>query len=192
MPASRRRSADRGQVPDAGRGQGDLAALQYRRDPRRHPASRGRLHPARRSDAVVGARRARARRGDQPPHDGHGDRAAAERRMESLNRQGRHHLRACRLGDRQFRAPNRPHGRNQRAGDPGRAPIYRHRGASRDRQAQGARPAGNGRAARIGFRLVHARGGGRLAARTLRKGRAGLLCRRAVVGQRIRAFSRGS
>ena len=40
------------------------------------------------------------------------------------------------------------HGRNQRAGDPGPAPVYRHRSASRDRQAQGARPAGNGGVAR--------------------------------------------
>ena len=123
------------------RGQGHLAALRCRRNHRRDPASRGRLHPARRSDAIAGARGARARRRDQPPHDGHRDRAAAERRMESLNRQGRHNLRACRFGDRQFRTANRPHGRNQCAGDPGRAPIYRDRSASRDRQAQGARPA---------------------------------------------------
>ena len=36
-------------------------------------------------------------------HDGHRDRAPARRRMESLDRQGRHNLRACRFGDRQFR-----------------------------------------------------------------------------------------
>ena len=49
-----------------------------------------------------------------------------------VNRQGRHRLRAHRLGDRQFRAPDRKHGRDQRAGHSGPAPIYRHRGASRD------------------------------------------------------------
>ena len=119
----------------------DLAALRCRRDHRRDPAPRGRLHPACRSDASAGARRARARSRDQPPYDGHRHRAAGERRMESLDRQGRRGLRACRFGDWQFRAANRPHGRNQRPGDTGRAPIYRDRSASRDRQAQGARPA---------------------------------------------------
>ena len=49
-------------------GQGDLAALQRRRDHRRDPAPGGRLHPARRPDPGAGARRARARRRDQPPH----------------------------------------------------------------------------------------------------------------------------
>ena len=107
-----------------------------------------------------------------------------------VNRQGRHRLRARRLGDRQFRAADRPHGRDQRAGDPGPASIYRHRGASRDPRAQGQGPAGDGGLARVGFLLVHARGGGRPAARALREGRAGLLCRRAVGGQRIRALSR--
>ena len=63
--------------------------------------------------------------------------------------------------------------------------------ASRDRQAQGAGPAGNGRAARVGFLLVHARGGGRAPARPVREGRARLLCRRAVGDKRIRALSRG-
>ena len=56
--------------------------------------------------------------------------------------------------------------------------------------AQGQGPAGDGGAARIGFVLVHARGGGRPPARALRERRAGLLCRRAVGGQRIRAVSR--
>ena len=49
--------------------------------------------------------------------------------------------------------------------------------AIQERQRQG--PARDGRAARGGFLLVHARGGGRPAARPLREGRAGLLCRRA-------------
>ena len=43
----------------------------------------------------------------------------------------------------------------------------------------------------FGFLLVHARGGGRPPARPVRKRRAGLLCRRAFAGQRIRAFSGG-
>ena len=64
---------------------------------------------------------------------------AAERRMEGRHRQGRNRLRARDLGDRQFRAEDRPHGRDQRAGHSGRASIYRHRGASRDPGAQGAR-----------------------------------------------------
>ena len=52
--------------------------------------------------------------------------------MEGRHRQGRDRLRACRLGDRQFRAPDRAHGRAQCAGDPGAAPVYRHRAASGD------------------------------------------------------------
>ena len=55
---------------------------------------------------------------------------------------------------------------------------------------QGQGPARDGGLARIGFVLVHARGGGRAPARALRERRAGLLCRRAVGGQRIRALSR--
>ena len=51
------------------RSQGHLAALQCRRDHRRDPAPRGRLHPARRPDAGAGARRARTRGRDQPPDD---------------------------------------------------------------------------------------------------------------------------
>ena len=50
-----------GQVPDAARGQGDLAALQRRRNHRRDPASRGRLYPARRPDPGLGEGGARAR-----------------------------------------------------------------------------------------------------------------------------------
>ena len=74
---------------------------------RRDPASRGRLYPARRPHAGFGARRPQSRGGDQPPYDRDRHRAAAERRMEGPNRQGRRHLRARRFGDRQFRAPNR-------------------------------------------------------------------------------------
>ena len=48
-----------------------------------------------------------------------------------------------------FARTNRRHGRDQRARHPGPAPVYRHRSASRDRQAQGARPAGNGGVARV-------------------------------------------
>ncbi len=105
----RRRPDDRrqGELSLAQRGQGNLAALQCRRDPRRDPASRRRLHPARRPDPGAGARRARSRRRDQPPDRRHRDRAAAKRRMEGLDRPGRRHLRACCFGDRQFRAANR-------------------------------------------------------------------------------------
>ncbi len=81
-----------------------------------------------------------------------------------------------------FARRDRAHGRDQRAGDPGPAPIYRHRGASRDRRAQGQGPARDGGVARVGFVLVHARGSGRPAARALRERRAGLLRRRAVGG----------
>src|SRR5271169_4929389 len=102
---------------------------------------------------------------------------ATERRMEGCDRQGRHRLRARRLGDRQFRTGDRPHGRDQRAGDPGPAPIYRDRSSSRDSRPQGQGPAGDGGLTRIGFVLVHARGSGRALARALREGRAGLLCR---------------
>ena len=66
---------DRGEVPDPAGGQGHLAALQRRGiiGAIQHPA--GRLHPARRPDPGAGARRARARRRDQPPDDRHRDRA---------------------------------------------------------------------------------------------------------------------
>ncbi len=65
----RRRGDDRrrGEVPDAARSQGHLAALQRRGDHRRDPAPRGRLYPARRPDPGAGARGARTRRRDQPP-----------------------------------------------------------------------------------------------------------------------------
>ena len=51
-------------------------------------------------------------------------------------------------------------------------------------------PAGNGRAARERYLLVYARGSRRPSAGPLRKRRAGLLCRRAVGGQRIRTARR--
>ena len=75
----RRRRDDRrqGQRADAGRGQGDLAALRDRRHPRRHPASRRRLYPARRPHPGARQGRARARRRDQPQHHRHRDRAHA-------------------------------------------------------------------------------------------------------------------
>ena len=108
-----------------------------------------------------------------------GDRADARRRVAGQDRQGRHHLRARRLGDRQFRPPDRRDGRPRRPGHPGRAPVHRHRAASGDPGAPEAGPAGDGRAARGGFVLVHARGEWRPAARPLREGRALLLRRRA-------------
>ena len=46
----------RGEVPDAGRSQGYLAAVQRRGDHRRDPAPRGRVYPARRPDPGAGAR----------------------------------------------------------------------------------------------------------------------------------------
>ena len=54
----------------------------------------------------------------------------ARRRMAGQDRQGRHHLRACRLGDRQLRAPDRRDGRARHPGHPGRASVHRHRAAS--------------------------------------------------------------
>ena len=83
-------------------GEGDLAALRDRRDPRRHPASRGRLYPARRPHPGAGQGRARARRRDQPQHDRHRHRADGRRRVAGQDRQGRHHLRACRLATGNF------------------------------------------------------------------------------------------
>ena len=50
-----------GQRADARAGEGDLAALRDRRHPRRHPASRRRLYPARRPDAGAGQGRAQPR-----------------------------------------------------------------------------------------------------------------------------------
>ena len=60
--------------------------------------------------------------------------------------------------------------------------------AIQERQAAG--PAGDGRAARGGLVLVHARGDGRSAARPLREGCAGLLCRRTVRRQPNTSSSR--
>ena len=180
------------QCADAGAGEGDLAALRNRRHARRYPASRRRLYPARRSDAGAGARRAQQRRRDLPQHRSHRHRTDALRRMAGEDRQGRHRLRARRLRDRQLRPPHRRNGRPRRAGHPGRAPVYRDRGASRHPGAQRQGASRNGRAARGGFLLVHARGSGRPAARSLREGRAGLLRRRTFGGQRIRAVPGGS
>ena len=70
-----------------------------------HPDD-GYIQPADLTQALAkGARDARRR--DQPQHDGHRHRADAGRRMAGQDRQGRHHLRARRLGDRQFRAADR-------------------------------------------------------------------------------------
>ena len=76
-PVCRRRGDDRrrGRVPDAAAGQGDLAALQHRGRGRRDPPSRGRLHPAGRPDPGAGQGRARPRRRDLPPDQGHRHRA---------------------------------------------------------------------------------------------------------------------
>ena len=103
IPLLRRRRGDdrrQGEIPDAERGQGHLAALRCRRNHRRDPASRRRLYPARRPHAGAGARRARTRGGDQPPDDRDRDRAAAERRME-----GRQPTRATSLASMSFRRP---------------------------------------------------------------------------------------
>ena len=155
-----------------------------------HPA--GRLHPAGRPHPGAGARRARPRRRDQPADDGHRDRAAAERRMEGRHRQGRHRLRARRLRYRAI-SPGRP-----AAWSGSTSPSFRCSTStssprriprSSTRKAQGLPEMGVLR--EVGFVLVHARGGGRPAARALRGRRAGLLCRRALGGQRIRALPRG-
>ena len=65
----------------------------------------------------------------------------AGRRVAGQDRQGRHRLRARRLGDRQFRAPDRRDGRARHPGHPGRAPVHRHRAASGDPGAPAAGPA---------------------------------------------------
>ena len=145
----------------------------------RHP--RGRLYPARRPDPGTGRRRPGARGGDLPLHDRDRHRAHGRRRLAGPDRQGRHHLRTCRLGIGQFRPSHRRHGRARRAGDSGRAPVYRHRTASRDPGTARAGPAGDGRAAGIGFILgTCARKPVGPPARPLREGRALLLCRRSV------------
>ena len=192
----RRRRDDRrhrGQVPDPRAGQGDLAAVQHRRAPRRAFSIR-RTATSSRPTSPRPWRAARATRGGEINRNTTvtAIERAPSRRVAGRDRQGRHHLRARRLRSRQFRPPDRPHGRPQRAGHPGRAPVYRHRAASGDPGAQGQGPARDGRAARVRFLLVHARGGGRPAARPLREGRAGLLRRRAVGGERIRAVPGGS
>ncbi len=100
--------------------------------------------------------------------EGHRHLRAGRRRLGGPHRPGRHRLRARGLGQRQLRAAHRRHGRARRAGHPGRAPVHRHRGPPRDPGAQGRGPAGDGRAARVRRLLVHARGGRRPAARSLR------------------------
>ena len=178
VPSVRWRRRDhrgQGRVPDARPGQGALAALQHRGRGRRDPPSRGRLHPAGRRHPGDGAGRARRRRRDLPPDHGGRDRAQNLGRMAGQDRPGRHHVRARRLGHRQLRAPDRRHGRARRPGDPGRAPVHRDRAASGDRAAAQGRSARDGRAARERRLLVHARGGGRPAARAVRAGRALLL-----------------
>ena len=158
--------------------EGIIGAIQHPED--------GYIQPADLTQAL--ARAARERGGEINRHDDRlRDRAASERRMESRHRQGRRRLRTRRLRVGKLRTENGPHGRDQCAGDPCPTPIYRHRAASRDPGAKGQGPAGDGRAARIRFLLVHARGGGRPSARAVRKRRAGLLYRRAVGGERIRA-----
>ena len=107
------------------------------------------------------------------------------------DRQGRHRLRARGLGHRQFRATDRRDGRARHPGHPGRAPVHRHRAASRGARAAPPGPARDGRAARGRFLLVPARGERRLPPRPLRDRRALLLCRRAGRPVRIRAVPGG-
>ena len=127
----RRNHRHQGQQAHARATEGDLAARLDRRHPRRHPAPRRRLHPARRPDPGAGQGGAGAGRGDPPQHPRHRHRAGAFRRVAGHHRQGRHHLRTRGLGDRQLRAPDRRHGRPRRARHPGRAPVHRHRAPSR-------------------------------------------------------------
>ena len=76
----------RGQDPDAGRDPRGLAAVQYRRAARRHPAPAGRLHPARRPDPGAGPRRTQRRGRDQPQHHRDRDRADRQRRVAGQDR----------------------------------------------------------------------------------------------------------
>ena len=189
----RRRGDDRrqGEVPDARRGQGDLAALRCRGNHRRDPAPRGRLHPARRPDAGAGARRARARGRDQPPDDRHGIERLPSGEWKVSTDKGditcEHVVSATGNFARQtgrmvgINVPVIPV-EHQYIVTEAHPEIVK-------RKAQGLPEMGVLR--RIGFLLVHARGGGRPAARPVRKGRARLLCRRAVGDKRIRALSRG-
>ena len=138
-----------------------------------HPASRRRLHPAGRPDPGAGqgrARRCGAEINRNTTVTAIEQTPSGEWLVE--DRQGRHHLRARRLRHRQFRPADRRDGRPRRPGHPGRAPVHRHRAASGDPGAPAPGPARDGRAARGGLLLVHARGGGRPAARPLREGRA--------------------
>ena len=149
-------------------GEGHLAAVRDRRHHRRHPASGRRLYPARRPDAGDGQGRARARCRNLSQHR---PSPAIEQKPNGewivKTDQGDitcEHVVSCL---RQLRPQDRRHGRPRYSGHPRRAPVYRHRAASADQGTPGQGPAGNGRAARGRFELVHARGKWRAAARTL-------------------------
>ena len=124
---------DRRAVPGdrPARGQGTLAAgrtgrqRRYARDHRRALSPARRPYRARGPDDGAAQGRALTGRGDLRT-DG-SDRGVAEplRRMAAEDQQGRHHRGACRLRDRELRAPDRAHVRAQHAGHPGRAPVHR-------------------------------------------------------------------
>ena len=193
-PASRRRSAaSTVKFLDPARGQGHLAAVQRRGNRRRDPAPRGRLYPARRPDPGAGARRRASgggeinrqttRRRDRAPGRAANGRSSPTRARSSASTSSR----------RAAISPARPAAWSglERAGHSGAAPIYRHRAASGDlRRARRKGLPEMGVLREVRFVLVHARGGGRPAARALRDRRARLLRRRAVGGQRIRTLSR--
>ena len=173
------------------RGQGDLAALRDRRHPRRDPASRGRLHPAGRPHPGAGQGRARPRRRDQPQHR-RSPRIERTPTGEWLVKTDKgdiaceHVVSATGNFARQTGAmvgldvPVIPVEHQYIVTEPHPAIVERKR----------AGPARDGRAARSGLLLVHARGEWRPAARPLREGRARLLCRRAVDGQPNTSSSR--
>ena len=100
--------------------------------PRRHPASRRRLHPACRPDPGAGQGRAGRRRRDQPQHHGHGDRADAGGEWLVKTDKGditcEHVVSATGNFVRQTGAMLG----HRHSGHPGRAPVHRHRAASRN------------------------------------------------------------
>ena len=173
-------------LSDPGGDQGTLAPVQHRRIGRRHLSSGGRLHPACRPDSGTGKGRPRPGRRDLPQDRGGRNRPGDLRRLGSAYRQRRHHLRSRGLRDRELRPPDRRDGGTRHPRDAGGTPVHRHRTASRTRESQARGPARTRRAARIGRIVVPARGKQRFHPRSLRKGRALLLCGRPGPASRIR------
>ncbi len=176
-------------TPDAG--EGDLAALRDGRHHRRDPASRRRLYPACRPHAGAGAGRAQPRRRDQPQH--HGASRSSGRPAASG---------WCKTDKGDITCEHVVSGTGNFARRTGAMvgldvpviPVEHQYIVTEphpaDPGAPAAGPARDGRAARGGFLLVHARGERRAPARPLRAGRALLLCRRAGRGEPNTSSSR--